>query len=401
MRKRYIEPLINKAMGFSPLVGVLGHRQVGKTTLLEKFCKSFYTCDKTSIKTEALSNPEKFIKDRAGQWVGLDECQLIPELFPELKDWVRTHPKPGQFLLSGSVRFTSKEAINESLTGRITNLELLPFTLSEIEGKPLNTFILEYMKTQNAEGFSKNLRFDLSALKKTNLLVNKYYEYGGLPGVCFIRDKKIRSQKIKDQLQTLLDRDVRLVKKIALSYNDILATLKSIANQQGKPLRIETLQKETGVSVPSIKKLLFCFEALYLIRNLPIEGGMKGNSVFFEDHAEWNHLLDHQSDSIDQLNHFTYLTTRAPFHYQIGEVAQFFQYRTRGGALIPICIRTKEGVLGIVPILNLKNKDQISGSINSFLKNYLNGKILIIHPNFDPPHASHPRVLSVPLTFIV
>jgi predicted AAA+ superfamily ATPase len=32
-------------LGFSPLIGILGHRQVGKTTLLEEICSEYYTLD--------------------------------------------------------------------------------------------------------------------------------------------------------------------------------------------------------------------------------------------------------------------------------------------------------------------------------------------------------------------
>jgi AAA domain len=67
----------------------------------------------------------------------IDEAQLFPALFPALKAHVRINKRKGQFLLSGSVRFTSKADIRESLTGRIVSLELLPFTISGAAGVPL------------------------------------------------------------------------------------------------------------------------------------------------------------------------------------------------------------------------------------------------------------------------
>ena len=62
---------------------------------------------------------------------GINEAQLCSPLFPALKQWVRTNKAKEQFILSGSVRFTSKADIRESLTGRIISLELLPFTIAE------------------------------------------------------------------------------------------------------------------------------------------------------------------------------------------------------------------------------------------------------------------------------
>ena len=48
---------------------------------------------------------------------------------------------PGRYLVSGSVRFASRTGIRESLTGRITSIEILPLTIAECHSKPLNPLI--------------------------------------------------------------------------------------------------------------------------------------------------------------------------------------------------------------------------------------------------------------------
>ena len=58
----------------------------------------------------------------------------MPELFPALKEFVRLHKKPGQFLLTGSVRFSSRKANGESLTGRIVTIKIPPLGSGEING---------------------------------------------------------------------------------------------------------------------------------------------------------------------------------------------------------------------------------------------------------------------------
>ena len=105
-RKRHLEVVLKKLLGLNPLVGILGHRQVGKTTLLELLAHTYHTLDESSERLLAQRLPKQYLQERAGTWVAIDECQLALELFPALKEWVRLHPKPGQFVLSGSVRFT-------------------------------------------------------------------------------------------------------------------------------------------------------------------------------------------------------------------------------------------------------------------------------------------------------
>src|ERR1035437_9889529 len=128
-RSRHLSSLISKALRFSPIVGVLGHRQVGKTTLCGALGKDYLSFDRAEFLDQGIHSPETLLRSHQALPLVLDECQLAPPLFPALKEWVRTHPKPGQFLLSGSVRFTSRKAIRESLTGRIINWALLPLDL--------------------------------------------------------------------------------------------------------------------------------------------------------------------------------------------------------------------------------------------------------------------------------
>ena len=133
LRKRYIQSLFEESCRFAPITGLLGHRQVGKTTLVSGFVQNYLTLDKSSILTQAQLDPESFISNMKTP-VALDEVQLVPSLFPALKEAVRLNKEPGQYILTGSVRFSSRKAIRESLTGRINLLEMHPMSISEIHG---------------------------------------------------------------------------------------------------------------------------------------------------------------------------------------------------------------------------------------------------------------------------
>ena len=135
-RQRYLSTSVSAALSHSAGVGILGQRQVGKTTVLEAASAEYTTFDRAIVLQQASADAETFLAGHAAP-VGIDEAQLCPPLFPALKEHVRIHKRKGQVLLSGSVRFTSKADIRESLTGRIVSLELLPFTVAEAAGMPL------------------------------------------------------------------------------------------------------------------------------------------------------------------------------------------------------------------------------------------------------------------------
>jgi len=114
-RIRYLLPSLLKGLTFSPLVGILGQRQTGKTTLMRSVVKNrSVSLDDQELLEAALLNPKSFVA-REDLPFGIDECQLAPPLFSALKLRVQNNPRPGQFILTGSVRFTSRKAIRESV----------------------------------------------------------------------------------------------------------------------------------------------------------------------------------------------------------------------------------------------------------------------------------------------
>ncbi len=133
-------------------MGILGHRQVGKTTFLQRVAREYVTLDDEDTLRQALASPKTFVAAMKANRSGIDECQLVPGVFPALKVRIGTTQIPGRFILTGSVRFTSRRAIRESLTGRISNLELHPFVVTEIQGQPNSSFLLDALRSPRIEG---------------------------------------------------------------------------------------------------------------------------------------------------------------------------------------------------------------------------------------------------------
>ena len=285
LRSRYAEDLLKRALKHSPIVGVFGQRQVGKTTLISGIGANYRNLDKESVRLELEEDPALFIHRQKIPFA-IDEAQLSPRLFPALKEHVRANHRQGQFILSGSVRFTSRKAIRESLTGRISVVEILPFTCSEAEGKPLPSLLAKLTrvkKQRDLESVFQNTGPHSESTFKT-LLVN-----GGLPGICFFRAPEVRADRWGTQLDTLLNRDLRLVHETTLPYQALRDLLEHLANRQGKPFELNEAVKATQISAITLKKILFAFEALFLIRRVRCAGDRKRDTFFLEDQgmASW------------------------------------------------------------------------------------------------------------------
>ena len=133
------QKLIQRLQQF-PAVGLLGPRQVGKTTLA--FAQKALYPDALYLDLELpsaqrqMDDPEAFLMSHAQQLVILDEVQRMPELFGILRGVIdqrrRMGQASGQFLLLGSATGVLMQQSSESLAGRVAYVELPPLLAPEI-----------------------------------------------------------------------------------------------------------------------------------------------------------------------------------------------------------------------------------------------------------------------------
>lgn len=373
LRKRNLQNLLVKSLRFSPIVGLLGHRQVGKTTLCEHLAQHYLTFDRKEILDQGLYSPEALICSNAGQPLVIDECQLAPPIFPALKEWVRTHKKPGQFLLTGSVRFSSRKTIRESLTGRIVNWELLPMDLSESHSAPLPDAVPRLLS-------SKDLSSPLSMApyfsEKTFLLA---LSQGGLPGIFAVRDAVVRRQRFETQIETLLERDLRLLVQTNLDFRVLRNLLSVLAARQTQPIELTEVSRAAHISVPALRRLISSLEAMFVIRIVETEGSRRHPVIFFEDQGEASHLAGENREPLFNMARFLFSFIRQQWVYRPELQGTLFQFRNRGGAFVPLALRTRQGILGFIPTLDEVPSRHELASAQSFMTNYHGARCLFVH----------------------
>jgi predicted AAA+ superfamily ATPase len=119
-----------------PVVVLTGARQTGKTSLLRRlFAKhAFVSLDLPTEAEQAEKEPEAFLRRHPAPAI-IDEVQYAPGLFRHLKAAVDANRgRHGQYLLTGSQKFTLMKGVSESLAGRADVVELETLSLAEIRG---------------------------------------------------------------------------------------------------------------------------------------------------------------------------------------------------------------------------------------------------------------------------
>src|SRR4030065_2079134 len=162
MIKRAIQKKVEESLKTFPVVGILGPRQVGKTTLAKEILKninsSLYLDLELPSDYNKLSEPELFLSDQKNKLIIIDEVQQKPELFSVIRALVDQDRKNGRFLILGSSSPNLLRQSAESLAGRIFFHNLSTFLITELE-----------------------------ADKK---VVNRLWIRGGFPGYVFSKKKK-------------------------------------------------------------------------------------------------------------------------------------------------------------------------------------------------------------------
>ena len=64
LRNRYIRPLLERGLKHKGIVGVFGHRQVGKTTVLSHMTNNYVTFDRAVDLQRSVEAPEHFLESR-------------------------------------------------------------------------------------------------------------------------------------------------------------------------------------------------------------------------------------------------------------------------------------------------------------------------------------------------
>jgi uncharacterized protein len=131
---RDIEAALRHAARTRPVVVLTGARQTGKTSTLRRLFSAhgFVSLDLPTEAEQAEKEPGAFLR-RHPPPVIVDEVQYAPGLFRHLKAAVDARRgRYGQYLLTGSQKFTLMKGISESLAGRVELLDLETLSLQEI-----------------------------------------------------------------------------------------------------------------------------------------------------------------------------------------------------------------------------------------------------------------------------
>lgn len=275
MIKRKCQDSIIELLNESPAVGILGSRQVGKTTLAEEIALSIspnpiYLDLESPTDLAKLTEPEAYFDLHKGKLIILDEIQRTPELFAVLRGVIDRRRREGfrtaQFLILGSASLDLLKQASESLAGRIAYQELTG----------INSLEINNLKDTNQENLWLRGGFPDSLLAKTDAASFRWRQ---------------------NFISTYLERDVpQFGSRIPAVTLRRLWTM--LAHHQGGQLNTAQLGASLGITIPTVKRYIELLEDLFLVRTLfPWSGNVgkrlvKTPKVYIRDSGLTHALLN-------------------------------------------------------------------------------------------------------------
>jgi predicted AAA+ superfamily ATPase len=300
----------------NPVLAILGARQVGKTTLAKIYIKKqkkkvvfFDLEDPTDL--AKLENPMLTLSKISNALIVIDEIQRKPELFSILRVLVDEHKKR-KFLILGSASRDLIKQSSETLAGRISYIELTPFSLKE----------------------TKNL--DLLWLR------------GGFPRSYLASNQRKSFLWRKSYIKTFLEMDIPNL-GFQIPPDKIRRFWLMLAHCHGQIFNASELGKSLEVSSHTTKKYLDILAGTFMIRNLPSwyenlkKRQVKSPKIYFRDNGILLALL--QISDEKQLNVYPKLGSlwegfalEEVIKYYCLAIDEAYFWATQGGAELDLMI---------------------------------------------------------------
>jgi len=264
---RSITSEIVKRLQSNPAVALLGVRQAGKSTIAEMIIRQFpdaiYLDMERPADMNKLMDAEAFFQQFEDRMICLDEIQRMPGLFPVLRGVIDRRKRNGQFLLLGPASRDLIRQGSESLAGRLSYIEITPFTRMET----------------------------------TDFDIGVHWLRGGYPRSLLAADQDISFQWREDYIRTFLERDIPQL-GFRVPANTLGRFWRMLAHSHGQVLNASKLADSMGVSAHTIRKYIDLLEQTFVVRALPPWAGntkkrlIKSPKVYIRDSGLLHALLD-------------------------------------------------------------------------------------------------------------
>lgn len=334
----------------TPVLGIIGPRQAGKTTLARAIGgdRDYFNLDVPALRAAALDDPVGFLRDREG--IIIDEIQRAPDLMLAVKAAVDVDRRPGRFIVTGSANLLTLRTIQDSLAGRIELLPLMPLSQDELAAKGPAHFL--------------DLLFAGDAFlhaKRDPELVARVLT-GGFPDAIARTSAARRDDWFAAYARAIAERDIPDIANIERPAT-LPRLLQLVAALNGQLINGNELGSRLGIDRKTALRYLDLIEQTFVVRSLPawssnaVKRLIKSPKLHFVDTGLAAHLANITAEKLTPekgpfgmlLESFVLSELEKQNRWSKGRYS-FSHFRDKDGAEVDIVVEDQAGRLAGIEI---------------------------------------------------
>jgi predicted AAA+ superfamily ATPase len=201
---RLIDDLLIRRLAHHPAVLLVGPRATGKTTTAARLVRSELRLDERAQAVAVEADPDAALRGLP-EPILIDEWQIVPDVLGAVKRSVDADPRPGRFLITGSVR-GDVDSPTWPGTGRLLRVAMFGLTVGEIHGSLPQIPLLDRLATHGMASLAAGPTEQLDLRDYAELAAN-----GGFPQPVLRLPTTERGPWLESYVDQLLTRDVAML----------------------------------------------------------------------------------------------------------------------------------------------------------------------------------------------
>jgi uncharacterized protein len=260
-RPRIADRMLTEMVEDFPVISILGPRASGKTTTAIRHTRGILRLDEPGTAAVVQANPDAAIRDQPEPLL-IDEWQEAPAVLGAIKRTVDTDPRPGRFILTGSVR-AELETQTWPGTGRVVYLQLPVLSVREQVGDAAAEPVIDRMARSGPGELSAPARpMDLRDYLRLALT-------GGFPQAALRLRERARPTWYNGYLQQVISRDAAKIGHVR-SPQLIRKFLEVVALNTAGVVEKRTLYEGAGINRETADAYERLLQTLFLLDVVPI-----------------------------------------------------------------------------------------------------------------------------------
>lgn len=257
---RLVDGLLDQLLGSFSAISLVGPRAAGKTTTAVRRAGTVLRLDRPNVRSAVAADPDAILQGLP-EPVVIDEWQEVPDVLGAVKRSVDDDPRPGRYLLTGSVRADLENQVWPG-TGRLLQVPMYGMSVRERLGRAAGVPFIDRVALQGASAV-KSLDREVNVRGYLDLMLE-----GSFPEAALRVPPMARTRWFDGYVEQMITRDVPA---IAPRRNpDLLRRyLSALAINSAGLVAEESLREMAGIDTKTARAYQALFQRMFVLDPVP------------------------------------------------------------------------------------------------------------------------------------